>query len=137
MLYYDLDLGAWVRNPGSSSPPQMTPVLTIGGVFELPVQFIRGTELEDIGASSVEAVLKIAGDYTGDRLAEDNVPTTGGDGSLVFALDLTTSDAAAYFTANPTADTVDAAVQISYVSDSIERRVVPFSVVLQNDYLQS
>jgi threonine synthase len=73
----------------------------------------------------------------GAYVATDNAPTTGGDGSTVFSMDLTTNDAKAYFTANPTADTVNAAFQIAYTVDTIERRTTPLPIVLQNDYLQN
>ncbi len=136
MLYFDLTVGTWVRTPGSTSPPQMTPVLTIGGVFEMPVQFCRGTDIEQTGASEWFAGIKVSGDHTGEYVAEDDAPTNGGDGSTVFSMDLTTVAAKAYFTANPTADTVSAAFQIAYTVDSVERRTTPFPIVLQNDYLQ-
>jgi len=137
MLYYDLNIESWVRKPGSTSPPQMTPVLTIGGFFETAVQFCRGTDIESTGASSFFAGIKIYGDYSGAYVDTDNAPTTGGDGSTVFSMDLTTNEAKAYFTANPTADTVNAAFQIAYTVDTIERRTTPLPIVLQNDYLQN
>ena len=136
MLYFDLDVGTWVKKPGSTSPPQMTPVLTIGGVYELAIQFCRGTDVEETGASAWFAGVKIADDHAGDYLDSDNAPTTGGDGSIVFSIDLTTVAAKAYFTTNPTEDTVKAIVQFAYTVDSIERRTTPFPVVIQNDYIQ-
>ena len=108
-----------------------------GGFFETAVQFCRGTDIESTGASSFFAGIKIYGDYSGAYVDTDNAPTTGGDGSTVFSMDLTTNDAKAYFTANPTADTVNAAFQIAYTVDTIERRTTPLPIVLQNDYLQN
>ena len=136
MLFYDLDINAWVRTPGSKSPPQMTPVLTIGGVFEIAVTFVQDGAIYDPLASSYYLGAKLAGDMAGAYIAHDSAPTTGGDAQQVFSLDLTTVAAKAYFTTNPTEDTVAAVLQLKYVADSIERRTVPMAIVLQNDYLQ-
>ncbi len=102
----------------------------------MAVQFCRGADIEQTGASDWFAGIKISGDHAGSYVADDDAPTTGGDGSTVFSMDLTTNDAKAYFVANPSSDTVNAAFQIAYTVDSVERRTTPFPVVLQNDYLQ-
>ena len=136
MLYYDLDIGTWVRTPGSTSPPQMTPVLTIGGVFDISISFVQDGAVIDPAASSYYLGVKLSGNMTGAYVASNSSPVTGGDAQQTFSLDLTTTEAKAYFTTNPTADTVAAVLQLKFVVDSIEKRTAALSIVLQNDYLQ-
>lgn len=136
MLFYDLALGAWVRKPGSNSPPWVSPVLTIGSKFQVPIQFCEGGKLTVPAASSWLAGLKIANDFAGDYVASDGSPTSEGTDVLTFTLDLTTGDAAAYFTANPTSPTVAGAFQIGFTVDGIESKTVPLAITLQNSYLQ-
>lgn len=135
MIFFDLDLGAWVRNPGSDSPPQMEPVLTVGATYHLLVKFIRGTTVQDPSGGTLYGGLKLKSDYSGDILADDAAPTVNGDGSAAFSIDLTTVAAKAYFTANPTADTTDAVFVIAATIDDYEFKTPPFSITLQNDYL--
>jgi hypothetical protein len=136
MLFYDLDLGAWVRNAGSSAPPQMVPVLTTGGTFQIPVLFVRGTSTESVSGGTFFGGIKIAGDHSGSYVASDASPTVDGDGSVLFQLDLDTTDAKAYFVANPTEETANAAFEVAMTANGSKMKTVPMLVVLQNDYLK-
>jgi len=136
MFFYDLDLNAWVRKPGSKSPPEMVPVVAIGGVFDFPTTLCRGSVTEAPTAQGWFAGLKLAGDFAGEYLAIDAAPEISGDDSVVFIFDLTSQ--IQYFTDNPTADTVGGAIQVSW-NDAfgVERRTQPLAIVIQNDYLQT
>ena len=134
MLYFDLDLSAWVRKPGSDSPPAILPVLTIGSRFEIPVQFVRGLTVEPL-ASLPMAGVKVKGSFSSAYLASDNAPNDNGDGSYSFILDLTTIAAKAPFVSAPTSETVDCVFQVSAQIDGNELHTPPLSVTLQNDYL--
>ena len=131
-----MGIGAWVRNPGSLSPPPIIPVLSVGGVFDVPVQFCCGTEIANAGAQDMFLGIKPADSPAGDYIASNNSPIQTSSGLYVFSVDLTTTDAKAYFTANPTELTQDAAMQIAFTQDGVERRTVPLGIVIQNDYLQ-
>jgi len=136
MFFYDLTLNAWVRKPGSKSPPEMTPVMGVGGVFDFPVTFCKGVETENPLATAWLGGIKIEGDNAGSYVASDAAPEVDGAESMRFVFDLTTVAASAYFVANPTADTVNAVVQIGFTDAfATERRTQPLRVVIQNDYL--
>lgn len=134
MLFYDLTLGAWVRNPGSESPPQISPVLTVGAKYQLDVAFVNGTEIQSVAGGTFYGGIKIKGDYSGDVVASDDSPTFDGDESAVFNMDLTTTEGKAYFTANPTVDTVAAVFVIAATIDVDEFKTAPLEITLQNDY---
>lgn len=138
MFFYDLTLNAWVRKPGSKSPPEMIPVLCVGGVFDFLVTFCDGTKIENPTASAWFGGIKIKDDFSGDYIASDNAPEVGGDEEMRFSFDLTTVLAKAYFAANPTEATANAAIQISMTDGfGIVRRTQPLFIILQNDYLQT
>ena len=137
MLFYDLDLGTWVKKPGSTSPPIMTPVLTIGGSFKIPVKFCQGGNVQGSGATATFCGLKLTSDFTGDYLASDNAPTFDGDQNQTFTLDLDQTSAKTYFTDNPTEPNVSCAIQFVFTLLTETFRTVPFPVLLQNDYLQN
>ena len=134
MLFFDLDLGAWVSRPGGTSPPQMTPVLTVGAIYQMPVTFIRGEQLQSVGGGTFYAGIKIKSDFAGTVGAGDATPTIDGEQAVIFSMDLTTTDGKAYFTANPTADTVSAVFVVVATIDAGEFKTPPFEVTLQNDY---
>lgn len=134
MLFFDLDLGAWVRNPGSESPPQVSPVLTVGAVYDIEVTFVHGTSSQSTSGGTFYGGIKLKGDYSGTVVAADAAPTFGGQESVIFSIDLTTTDAKAYFTANPTADTVEAVFVIAATLDTTEFKTPPLEITLQNDY---
>lgn len=134
MLFYDLDITAWVRKPGSSSPPAILPVLTIGSKLTLSVQFVRGLAVETLAALPMAGV-KTKGDFSGAYLASDNAPNDNGDGSYSFVLDLTTIAAKAPFVSSPTSETVDCVFQVSAQIDGNALHTPTLSVTLQNDYL--
>lgn len=136
MFFYDLNLSAWVRKPGSKSPPEMTPVMGIGGVFDFQVAFCRSIQIENPIASAWLAGIKVEGDYSGDYVASDNAPEVDGNESMRFIFDLTTAEASAYFTANPMKESFYAIVQIKYTDAfAVERVTSPLRVVIQQDYL--
>jgi len=137
MLYFDLTLGAWVNTPGSSSPPFMEPVLTVGASYQLLVTFCRGTEPEIVSGGTFYGGIKIKGDYAGTITASDNAPVEDGNGAIVFTLDLDTVNGKEYFTSNPTVDTVSAAFVITATIDELEFKTPPFPITLQNDYFPS
>ena len=134
MLFYDLDLGAWVRSPGSQSPPQMVPCLTIGGVYQIEAAFTKGEAVQNLSGGTFFGGVKIKSDYAGEALASDSSPSQNGDESIVFSLDLTTDSAKSYFVANPTADTASAVFVIAATVDGVEFKTSPFELVIQNDY---
>lgn len=71
------------------------------------VKFCKGEEIVT-SFSAVTAGIKIAGDFDGSYVAQDNAPSESGDDAFVFQFDLSTAGASAYFTANPTAETANA-----------------------------
>ncbi len=135
MLFYDLDLGAWVRTPGSTSPASMTPVLTIGSTFHIAVQFCRGAEIDNPESVSWVAGIKAAGDFHGAAIASNTSPTEGESG-VEFVMDLTTDEAKVYFVTNPLADTQSAVFQVKFGSGSDIQITCPLPVVIQNNYLE-
>ena len=134
MQFYDLDIGAWVRTPGSITPPPIQPVLTIGATYQIEVTFCRGGQIENALGGTFFGGIKIKGDYSGDTVASDSSPVQTGDVSTVFTMDLTTTEGKAYFTANPTADTVAAVFVIAATIDDTEFKTAPMELTLQNDY---
>jgi len=138
MFFYDLNLNAWVRKPGSKSPPEMTPVLGIGGVFDFPVSFCKSGEIENPIASAWLGGIKVEGDYAGAYVASDDEPEVCGNESMRFIFDLTTPEASAYFTANPLKETFYAILQISFTDAfGTDRVTSPLRIVIQNNYLQT
>jgi len=140
MFYYDLTLNAWVRKPGSKSPPEMTPVLCLGGVFDFNVTFCDGARIENPAASAWIGGIKMAGNPTGEYVASDTDPEVDGTEAMRFMFDLTGTEnpAAVHFAANPTLATAIAVIQIGFTDAfGIERRTTPLQIVLQNDYLQT
>ncbi len=136
MLYYDLDLSAWVRKPGSTSPPWMEPVITLGGVQIVTVLFCRGATPAVISTSETWlAGIKAAGDYAGAYIASSTTPENRDGESVTFEMDLTTPEAAAYFTANPTASLVACELQIEVTVDSVKTVTTRLPVTLQNSIL--
>ena len=134
MLYFDLTLGAWVNNPGSSSTPQMEPVLTIGASYQLLVTFCRGTEIENVSGGTFYGGIKVKSDYQGTVTASDAAPLESGEESIVFTMDLNTVAGKEYFTTNPTVDTVAAVFVVEATIDAAEFKTPPFPITLQNDY---
>ena len=137
MLYYDLNLGAWVNQAGSVSPPFMEPVLTIGASYQLLVSFCRGSEIVNVSGGTFYGGIKVKGDYAGTITASDASPVEDGEGAIVFTMDLDTTEGKEYFTDNPTADTVSAVFVIEATIDEIEFKTPPFPITLQNDYFPS
>lgn len=134
MLYYDLDFGAWVRKPGSSAPPWIQPVLTVGAKYTIQATFCRGAEIIAGLAGTFYAGIRIKSDYTGTIISENSDPDFTGENSVSFLMDLTTTDAKSYFTANPTENTVQAVLVIAATIDDDEIKTSPFEITLQNDY---
>lgn len=134
MLFYDLNLNSWVRSPGSTAPAPMTPVLTIGATALMLVKFCKGEEIVT-SFSAVGAGIKIYGDFDGDYVSQDNAPSESGGDAFVFQFDLSTPEASAYFTANPTEETAKAVIQLSYTESGTDGVTVPLSIILQNTYL--
>jgi len=135
MQCYDLDLGAWVRKPGSTAPPWTVPVFAIGGVSTFAARFLSGGSIVDPGATAWLAGVKLAGDMTGPLLASDAAPVTDGDGLITFSLDMSAPEANAYFLAHTTEDHVRAVIQISYTADGIDRMLVPLECFVEASYL--
>lgn len=131
MLIYDLDLNAWVQRPGDSTPPQMTSALVAGGTYSLGVQFYRGSELQDMGAaSSWLARIRVVGVYTGTPIATASTAAEDGENIIVFSLTIGT----AYFTTNPTLESVDCVLAIGYTLDGISSLLTTLPVTIQNSY---
>jgi|TARA_R110000744_G_scaffold60999_6_gene126265 hypothetical protein len=137
MLYFDLTLGAWVNTPGSSSTPQMEPVLTIGASYQLLVTFCRGTEIESVTGGTFYGGIKIKGDYAGTITASDSAPVECGEDAIVFTMNLDTVEGKEYFTTNPTTDIVSAVFVVEATIDVAEFKTPPFNITLQNDYFAS
>tara|TARA_R110000796_G_scaffold554_2_gene1969 strand:+ start:1746 stop:2159 length:414 start_codon:yes stop_codon:yes gene_type:complete len=135
MLYYDTALASWVDRPGSKSAPWITPVLTVGATHAISVTFIDGYDTQNVSGATwflgVKSTLDFAGDYVGSNAA----PTESGEDAIDFILDLDTVAAKAYFTANPTVDTLACTLQITWTITNKEV-TAPMDVVLQNTYLQ-
>ena len=135
MLYYDTALASWVDRPGSKSAPWITPVLTVGSTHAISVTFVDGFEPQDVSGATwflgVKATLDHDGVYVGSNIA----PTEDGEGAMTFILDLDNVAGLAYFTANPTADTLACTLQITWTITNKEV-TAPMDVVLQNTYLQ-
>ena len=134
MLYYDLNIGSWIRTPGSESPASIQPVLTVGATYPIEVTFCRGTTVENVMGGTFYGGIKIKGDYSGDVVADDSSPVQIGDNGVVFTMDLTTVAGKAYFTANPTTDTADAVFVIVATIEEAEFKTAPLEITLQNDY---
>ena len=135
MLFYDLALNCWVRNPGSTSPPPIVPVLTVGSVAQMMVKFCKGEEIVT-SFTAFSAGIKISGDFTGEYIAQDDAPSELGGDSYVFQFDLTTPESRAYFTENPTAEIFTAAIMIGYTESEIDGATGPLEIAIQNSYLQ-
>lgn len=134
MIYYDLNLGTWVRLPGSVSPPQTTPVLTVGASYRVEVTFCRGDAIENVMGGTFYGGIKIKGDYSGEVVASDADPDQIGNNGIVFSINLTTTEGKAYFTSNPTLDTVPAVFVIAATIEENEFKTSPLEIILQNDY---
>lgn len=133
MLTYDLDLGAWVRKPGVDTPAWGTVSLASGQTASVAVQFCRGDAIQNLAGSTWFAGLKIEADFAGAYVAQDSAPVEDGNGSVVFALDLSSVP---YFAANPTESQVNAAFQVCAVTDGVAMKTAPLRIALLNDYLQ-
>lgn len=136
MLFYDLELGAWVRTPGSTAPPQMVPCLSVGATYDVAVQFCCGSQIEAIGADDFELVIKPKSAPTGAAIAEADTPIQASTARYVFAVALTPESAGAYFVANPSELTQDAVIQIGFTQDSAQRFTAPLEVAIQTSYIQ-
>ena len=136
MIYYDLTLNQWISRPGAKTPPTITPVVTVGANHIFSVHFFRDMVPQTVGASSWALELKHAGDYNGAAIVTDSTATQGGLGEIHFNIDLTDADPFAG-SATPNADTIPAAIQISWTDqDGSNRETVPLAVVIQNTYLR-
>jgi len=134
MLFYDIEKMAWIRKPGSTIPAWNPIVLPSGAVSSIDVTFVRGYSVEEMGGvTSWNARIRAYGDYAGTIIAQTTDPVENGDYVQTFSFDLNT---VAYFTANPAEDTLKAIVQIRWVIDSIERKTIPLTIYIQNDYLK-
>jgi hypothetical protein len=131
MLIYDLDINAWVQRPGDSTPPQMTPALVAGGTYSIGVQFYRGSELQDMGAASAWlARIRVIGDHAGTPIATADSADEDGENAIVFSLEIET----AYFTTNPTLESVDCVLAIGYTLDGVSSLLSTLPVTIQNSY---
>jgi hypothetical protein len=137
MLFYDLALNSWVRAPGSTSPPWITPVVGIGSRFNVFVSFCEGETLIMPEATAWNAVLRLDGDFSGTEVSSTTDAISTGENAIIFILDLTTVDASAYFVNNPTYPTAKCQFQIGYTLDGDPQRTAPLEIILQNDYAQS
>jgi hypothetical protein len=135
MLYYDTGISAWVRIPGSDTPPWMTPVLTVGATHAISITFVDGFDTVNVSGATWFLGIKSTLDFTGDYIGSNSTPTEDGEGAIDFVLDLDTVDAKAYFVENPTADTLKASMEITWTIDN-KQTTVPLDVVIQNTYLQ-
>ena len=136
MLYFDLDANDWVRRPGSTSPAWMEPVLTLGSTYEISVVLCRGASVEPIPpADSWLAGVKIQGDYGGAYIASSTTAINRGTPDASFILDLTTTEAAAYFTANPTKSIAACEFQVKYIIDGSTTATTRLPITLQNTIL--
>ena len=136
MLFYDLDLRAWTRSAGSKSPPEITPVLTVGGKYPISVQFVRGAVSSPLISDNCQGSLNLAGDFTNDPIAVDSSPFEDGKSSIVFTLDLSNLTTFTYFADNPTESTVKAVFTVSCVASVEAVITAPLTVILQNSYPQ-
>lgn len=134
MLFFDLKSLSWVVRPGSDTPPQMQPVLTIGATYQIGVSFVRGEDTVNVGGSAFYGGIKIKSAYSGTVIASDSSPIQDGDETTVFSIDLTTTDGKSYFTANPTIDSVEAVFVVVATIDGVEFKTPPLEITLQNDY---
>jgi len=135
MLFYDIGQSAWVRQPGSSEPPWMVPVLTVGATHAISVTFADGEDVLNYGGSTWFLGIKSNLDFAGDYVASNSAPTEDGESAITFVLDLDTAAAKAYFTANPTEPTLSCEMQIVW-TDDVKRVTAPLKIVLQNTYLK-
>lgn len=135
MLFYDLEINSWVRKPGSTSPPEISPVLSIGGKYSISITFCRGTTVVVIAPDSIVAAIKIEGDMLGTSVARTTTYTAGDLENILVVMDLTTVDANAYFTANPTAESGKAIFQLAYVISSVPTVLSQLNLTLQATYL--
>ena len=131
MLFYDLDLNAWIQRPGDTTPPWMTPALVDGGTYSFGVQFFRGTELEDMGAATGwVGKVRVKGDFNGTPLGTSSSVTEDGENGIVFTLDIEET----YFNANPTVESVECVLAIQYELDSDTFNLATLPVVVQQNY---
>lgn len=131
MLFYDLDLNAWIQRPGDSTPPWMTPALVDGGTYSFGVQFYRGAEIQDMGAATGwSAKVRVKGEYTGTPIGTSSSETEDGENGIVFVIDISSD----YFTSNPTADSVDCVLAIKYTMDGDDFNLAALPVVVQQNY---
>ena len=135
MLYYDTALASWVDRPGSKNAPWMTPVLTVGAIHAITVDFIDGFDSLNVSGATWFLGVKSTLDFAGDYIGTNSTPTEDGENAITFLLDLDTVAANAYFTLNPTVDTLACTLQITWTIDD-KQVTTPLDVVLQNTYLQ-
>lgn len=136
MLYFDLDANDWVRRPGSTSPPWMEPVLTLGSVYEISVQFCRGGATVSVSSSETWlAGVKIQGDYSGAYIASTTTAINRGGPDTAFILDLSTVEASAYFTVNPTESIAPCEFQVKYTVGTKTTATTRLPITLQNTIL--
>jgi hypothetical protein len=136
VLYFDLDVNDWVRKPGSTSPPWMEPVLTLGSVFEIAVTFCRGGEVVSVSSSDTWLCgIKLQGDYSGPYVASSTTAINRGGPDTSFILDLTTVAGATYFTDNPTESIAACELQVRSTVGSVVTATTRLPVTLQNAIL--
>jgi hypothetical protein len=85
------------------------------------------------GVTSWTGRIRAYGDYTGAIISETTDPVENGDYVQTFSFDLNDVE---YFTTNPAEDILKAVVQIRWIIDGIERKTIPLTIFIQNDYLQ-
>jgi hypothetical protein len=135
MLYYDVDLNSWVRQPGSSEPSWITPVLTVGSTHAIQITFVKGFDIQDVSGATWFLGIKSALNFAGDYIGSNSTPTEDGENVITFILDLDTVAAKAYFVTNPTTDTLACNLQVVWtIDDKISTN--PLGILLQNTYLQ-
>lgn len=134
MLFYDIEKMAWIRKPGSTIPAWNPIVLPSGAVSSIDVTFVKGYSVEEMGnVSSWTARIRAYGDYTGTIISETTDPVENGDYVQTFSFDLNN---VGYFVTNPAEDILKAVIQIHWVAANIERKTIPLTIFIQNDYLQ-
>lgn len=114
----------------------MEPVLTIGSVFEIAVTFCRGGSVENVSSSETWLCgIKLQGDYSGPYVASTTTAINRGSPDTSFILDLTTAEAMAYFTANPTESIAACELQVKLTVGAKITATTRLPLTLQNAIL--
>jgi hypothetical protein len=137
LLYFDLDIAAFVSGPGTRD---LLTALSVkrGDSLSLAVQFVSGTTPQELatGATGILGI-KVAGDYDGDFIASAGSWTKTGTGTAAlytFTVSLNTTALAALLAGDTAA--LAASLELEYLVGTVRTSSQTIALTIYNDVVK-